>query len=156
MTRWVLIYMARFQEIQEKIQRKLTEFQERFCQAFNTEMSKDNESLLFSYSLVYLDAAINEVQRHCSMVSMGVFRYTTNDVQLEGYDIPKLFLFAGKRQCLGEQFARMELFLIIASLLQNFTFSAPEGEGPMSLDPQNIPNGHLPNKDQKFVIKCRN
>lgn len=37
-----------------------------------------------------MDAAINEVQRHCSMVSMGVFRYTTNDVQLEGYDIPKV------------------------------------------------------------------
>uniref|UniRef100_A0A3Q4I8P9 Uncharacterized protein n=1 Tax=Neolamprologus brichardi TaxID=32507 RepID=A0A3Q4I8P9_NEOBR len=39
----------------------------------------------------------------------------------------------GKRVCLGEQLARMELFLLFTSLLQRFSLSPPAGEQP-SLD----------------------
>lgn len=35
--------------------------------------------------------------------------------------------YAGRRQCLGENLARMELFLFTAAIVQNFNIKVPDG-----------------------------
>ncbi|CAI5692798.1 cytochrome P450 2F3 [Oreochromis niloticus] len=43
---------------------------------------------------------------------------------------------AGKRSCVGESLARMEIFLFLVSLLQHFTFSCPGGPDSIDLSPE--------------------
>lgn len=43
---------------------------------------------------------------------------------------------AGKRACVGESLARMEIFLFMVTLLQRFTFTCPEGPDSIDLSPE--------------------
>jgi hypothetical protein len=43
-------------------------------------------------------------------------------------------LFLGRRVCLGESLARMELFLYLTSLIQRFNFCPADGESIPSLE----------------------
>ncbi|XP_038851035.1 cytochrome P450 2F3-like isoform X2 [Salvelinus namaycush] len=43
---------------------------------------------------------------------------------------------AGKRACVGESLARMEIFLFLVSLLQHFSFSCPGGPDSIDLSPE--------------------
>lgn len=36
--------------------------------------------------------------------------------------------FAGRRECPGESLAKVEVFVLLVALLQNFTFTKPPGE----------------------------
>uniref|UniRef100_A0A096M595 Cytochrome P450 2G1-like n=1 Tax=Poecilia formosa TaxID=48698 RepID=A0A096M595_POEFO len=54
---------------------------------------------------------------------------------------------AGKRACVGESLARMELFIFIVTLLQDFTFTCPGGPDSINLIPEyssfaNLPRSH--------------
>nr|XP_053646592.1 cytochrome P450 2L1-like [Cherax quadricarinatus] len=59
----------------------------------------------------------------------------------------------GRRQCLGESLARMELFIFSAALLQNFTFSPP-AMTHIDLSPQTLPLSQFP-KYQDILITIR-
>ncbi|KAB7495601.1 hypothetical protein Anas_04905 [Armadillidium nasatum] len=77
--RWFLVYMSRFQEIQERIQKEIDKV-----------VPRDSlPTLEHKNKLTYLDATINEVQRHSSMFHSGIVRCATKDVRFEGFDIPK-------------------------------------------------------------------
>uniref|UniRef100_A0A8B9R7D9 Cytochrome P450 2J6-like n=1 Tax=Astyanax mexicanus TaxID=7994 RepID=A0A8B9R7D9_ASTMX len=59
---------------------------------------------------------------------------------------------AGKRVCLGEQLARMELFLFFTCLFQKFRFSEVEGE---ELDTEGILGVTLTPRPYKIHAKAR-
>ncbi|KAK2846641.1 hypothetical protein Q5P01_009640 [Channa striata] len=52
----------------------------------------------------------------------------------------------GKRSCVGESLARMEIFLFLVSLLQRFTFSCPGGPESIDLTPEHSSFGNMPRR----------
>ncbi|XP_059196412.1 cytochrome P450 2J2-like isoform X2 [Centropristis striata] len=160
--RWAFLYMAKYPEIQEKVQAEI----DRVIGQSRQPSMKDRANL------PYTDAVIHEIQRMGNIVPLGMPYITNKDIQLRGYTIPKgvtiitnlssaLFdknewetpdtfnpghflnkegkfvkpaafipFSAGKRLCLGENLAKMELFLFFTSFMQHFTFSMPAGVKP--------------------------
>ncbi|KAM9384581.1 cytochrome P450 2J6-like [Pholidichthys leucotaenia] len=161
--RWAFLYMAKYPEIQEKVQAEI-----------DREIGQSRPpSMEDRAKLPYTDAVIHEVQRMGNIVPLSLPHVTNREVQLGGYTIPKgveiipnltsvLFdknewetphtfnpkhflneegkfvkraafipFSAGKRICLGENLARMELFLFFTSFMQHFTFSMPAGVKPV-------------------------
>uniref|UniRef100_A0A4W6CSW2 Cytochrome P450, family 2, subfamily Y, polypeptide 3 n=1 Tax=Lates calcarifer TaxID=8187 RepID=A0A4W6CSW2_LATCA len=55
---------------------------------------------------------------------------------------------AGKRACVGESLARMEIFIFLVSLLQHFTFSCAEGPDSINLIPEYSSFANLPRRYQ--------
>ncbi|XP_044056042.1 uncharacterized protein LOC122877915 [Siniperca chuatsi] len=161
--RWAFLYMAKYLEIQEKVQAEI----DRVIGQSRQPSMEDRANL------PYTDAVIHEVQRMGNIVPLSLPHVTNRDVQLGGYTVPKgvivipnltsvlfdknewetPFTFnpghflneegqfvkraafipfsAGKRVCLGENLARMELFLLFTSFMQRFTFSMPPGVEPV-------------------------
>ncbi|XP_063289280.1 cytochrome P450 2B1-like [Pelobates fuscus] len=55
-----------------------------------------------------------------------------------------LVFAAGKRNCLGESLAHMEMFLIFTSILQNFTLTSPLSLDAIDIDPITTVLGNFP------------
>ncbi|KAM9358055.1 uncharacterized protein ABDE67_003558 [Symphorus nematophorus] len=161
--RWAFLYMAKYPEIQAKVQAEIDK-----VIGQSRQPSMDDRA-----NLPYTNAVIHEVQRIGNIVPLSLPHFTNRDVQLGGYTVPKgvtivpnltsvlfdknewetPFTFnpghflneegnfvkraafipfsAGKRVCLGENLARMELFLFFTSFMQHFTFSMPAGVKPV-------------------------
>ncbi|XP_017262782.1 cytochrome P450 2J6 [Kryptolebias marmoratus] len=157
--RWAFLYMAKYPEIQEKVQAEI-----------DSVIGQSRQpSMEDRANLPYTDAVIHEIQRIGNIVPLSLPHSTNREIQLGGYTIPKGVLIipnlasvlfdknewetpftfnpghflnkegkfvkraafipfsAGKRLCLGENLARMELFLFFTSFMQHFTFSMPAG-----------------------------
>ncbi|XP_034563727.1 cytochrome P450 2J2-like isoform X2 [Notolabrus celidotus] len=162
--RWAFLYMAKYPEIQAKVQAEIDR-----VIGQSRQPSMDDR-----VNLPYTDAVLHEVQRIGNIVPLGLPHMTNKDIQLGGYTVPKgstiipnltsvmydknewetpdtfnprhflnkegkfvkpaafMPFSAGKRQCLGENLARMELFLFLTSFMQHFTFSMPAGVTPVT------------------------
>ncbi|XP_066282971.1 cytochrome P450 2U1-like [Branchiostoma lanceolatum] len=163
---WSLLYMTLNPTIQNKVQEEL-----------DAVVGESLPTLSHRSQLPYVNACLLEVMRIRTLVPFAVPHATTQEVKVQGYDIPKgtqvlpnlyslhmdpaywpdpdrfdpeRFLDAegnvinkpdsylpfggGRRGCLGEKLARMELFLFFSTLLQSFTFKTPEGAPPPNTD----------------------
>ncbi|XP_045121026.1 cytochrome P450 2L1-like [Portunus trituberculatus] len=182
--RWAILYLAKYPEIQRRVQREIDNVLPRGTKPQYQDRAK----------LPYFEAVLNEVNRISSLVPLGVPHMASQDTQLEGYIIPKgavllphlecshkdpelwekpdqfypehfldaegkfvpregLMPFAvGRRVCLGESLARVEIVVFLAALLQNFTFIAPEGE-PLSTE--NDPKEFSLNSPKPYRITIR-
>ncbi|KAA8590515.1 hypothetical protein FQN60_014449 [Etheostoma spectabile] len=123
---------------------------------------KDQASFDDRHNMPYMQAVIHEVQRIANTVPLSVPHCTTKDTELMGYSIPRgqwkspnefnpenflndqgefvkpeafVPFSAGPRMCLGEGLARMELFLIMVTLLRKFKFIWPEDAGEPDYTP---------------------
>uniref|UniRef100_A0A8C5H427 Cytochrome P450 n=1 Tax=Gouania willdenowi TaxID=441366 RepID=A0A8C5H427_GOUWI len=134
-------YLVNYPRIQEQ------------CQQINRVLGGKDQ---ISYQdMPYMQAVIHEVQRVANIVPLSVFHCTTKDTDLMGYSIPKGTIIienmasalseeeqeafvpfsTGPRVCPGEALARMELFLVIVTLLKKFTFAWPEDAGEPDFTP---------------------
>ncbi|XP_056144591.1 cytochrome P450 2K1-like [Lampris incognitus] len=149
--RWGLLLMAKYPYIQDQVQEELSR-----VIGSRQVVAEDRKNLPFT------DAVIHETQRLANIVPMSIPHITSRDVTFQGYFIkkgttifpllssvlcdeteweqpntfnPAHFLDKeGRRVCLGESLARMELFLFFTSLLQRFRFRPPLGVTEEELD----------------------
>ncbi len=155
---WLLLYMARYPDTQDKLYREISSVvgTDRLPSAHDRP------------HLPYTESCLLEVMRLTTIVPFGLPHFTTRDVSLAGYLIPKdtltyvnlwsvsrdersfvkpnsfmperfineesfghvtidrpkvrlLMPFgAGRRRCVGEMLGRYQVFVLYASLLQNF------------------------------------
>ncbi|XP_070844126.1 cytochrome P450 2K3-like [Chaetodon trifascialis] len=148
--RWALLLMAKYPKIQDQVQEELSRVIG--SRQVHVEDRKD---------LPFTDAVIHETQRVANIGPVALPHRTSQDVTFQGHFIkkdewekphsfyPAHFLdkdgkfvkrdafmpfSAGRRACLGESLARMELFIFFATLLQHFCFTPPPGVSEDELD----------------------
>ncbi|KAK1887545.1 Cytochrome P450 2F2, partial [Dissostichus eleginoides] len=106
------LYLITYPHIQERCQQEIDE----------VLGGKDQASFEDRHNMPYVQAVIHEIQRVANTVPLSV---------------PHCFMpfSAGPRMCLGEGLARMELFLILVTLLRKFNFIWPEDAGKPDYSP---------------------
>ncbi|OWK07924.1 CYP2C18, partial [Cervus elaphus hippelaphus] len=112
----------------------------------------------------YMDAVVHEIQRYIDLVPTNLPHAVTRDIKFRNYLIPKVFdpvhfldesgnfkksdyfmaFSAGKRNCVGEGLARMELFLFLTTILQKFTLESVVDPKDLDTTPVSSGFGHVP------------
>nr|XP_009680948.1 PREDICTED: cytochrome P450 1A4-like [Struthio camelus australis] len=145
---WSLMYLALYPDIQKRIQEEID----------HTIGQERRPRLSDRGTLPRTEAFILEMFRHSSFLPFTIPHCTTKDTVLNGYYIPKdccvfinqwqvnhdeyaagtkidrneadkvMTFGLGKRRCIGESIGRLEVFLFLATLLQQLEFSLCAGE----------------------------
>ncbi|KAK1896882.1 Cytochrome P450 2J2 [Dissostichus eleginoides] len=113
--RWGVLYMAKYTEIQEKVQEEIDRRSDRRLH------NPKGITVMPNLTSVLFDK--NEWETP-NTFNPGHFLNKEGKFVKRAAFIP---FSVGKRVCLGENLARMELFLLFTSFLQRFTFSMPPG-----------------------------
>ncbi|XP_022099105.1 cytochrome P450 2U1-like isoform X2 [Acanthaster planci] len=164
---WLLLYIAAHQDVQEKVQKEISEVVG--CDRQPTSEDRVN--------MPYTNAVLMEILRIRPVTPYGVPHKTHYETEFLGYTIPaNTMIFVnhwtifhdvkywkdpekfdptrflssdsktvkkpeafipfslGRRVCMGETLAKMELFLFFVNLLQRFTFSFPAGKPQPSME----------------------
>ncbi|RXG73854.1 hypothetical protein Avbf_01514 [Armadillidium vulgare] len=162
------LYMSKFLMFRES-QKEIDEFVQ-------------GDFFLYAGKLPTLEALTYEINRAVSLAPNALPHEASEDTSLANFFIPKgsivipnaetchkdpkywkhpnlfqLITFwmkrGSRRQCLGESLAKMELFLIIGAILQNFQILEPDGQN-VSLQPVDITN--ILNMAPKFEVILKN
>ncbi|TRY65943.1 hypothetical protein DNTS_012347 [Danionella cerebrum] len=140
---WSILYMSLYPDVQEKVQQEI----ERVVGSDRVPSLTDKGRLL------YTEATILEVLRMTVVVPLSIPHMASETTDPTVWDNPDDFnpsrfldeqgkllrkdcfipFGLGRRVCMGEQLAKMELFLMFTGLMQAFTFRFPEGKTAPSM-----------------------
>ncbi|RXG72956.1 cytochrome P450 2L1 [Armadillidium vulgare] len=162
--RWFFLYMAKNQEIQKKVQKQIDENISKGEQV--SLHDKDRLPLLEALNFEFPNAIPHEVMEDTVLEGYNIPKGTwiipdveschrnpkywklPNEFSLENFldEDGKVIrnkdgylpFSLGKRVCVGESLAKMELFVFFGAILQNFEISEPVGENA-SLEPNPNP-----------------
>ncbi|XP_070989343.1 cytochrome P450 2J2-like isoform X5 [Oncorhynchus clarkii lewisi] len=127
--RWALLYMVKYPDVQENVQEEIKSV---IGQSRQPCLADRGTKVIVNLSSVLRDQTEWETADHFN---------PQHFLDVHGHFRKREAFFpfsAGKRACLGQSLARMELFLFFTSLLQRFTISTSPGEEPPSLEPQGV------------------
>ncbi|XP_013381430.2 cytochrome P450 2J3-like [Lingula anatina] len=144
-TTWAILFLVCYPEIQRELHKEIMQVID----------NGRRPSLQDKPHLPYVQAFISDMMRVVNIAPTSVPHVTQDEVELCGYVIPKRTVCtaniysvhmdpkewpepeefrperwinkAGPRACLGEQLARIEFFLFLTSMVQQYEFSAPTG-----------------------------
>uniref|UniRef100_A0A452VLA8 Cytochrome P450 n=1 Tax=Ursus maritimus TaxID=29073 RepID=A0A452VLA8_URSMA len=112
----------------------------------------------------YTEAVIHEIQRFGDIIPMGPAHRVTKDTRFREFLLPKVLscphfldengqfkksdafvpFSIGKWYCFGEGLARMELFLFLTNILQNFRFKSPQLPKDIDVSPKFVGFATIP------------
>ncbi|KAB7505059.1 Cytochrome P450 [Armadillidium nasatum] len=155
--RWFFLYMSKFPEVQKRVQKEIDEIVPKGQLPSLYDKDKKCFILLYNFNGSIVIPNIETCHKdpkywkHPNTFSIDNFldedgKFIRNK---EGY----LPFGLGRRQCLGESLAKMELFLFIGSILQNFQILEPDGQN-VSLQPLDTTN--ILNMAPKFEVILKN